>query len=189
MKYIPNILTIIRICGAIALLFLEPFTPVFYTTFIVCGFTDVLDGTIARIAHCESSVGATLDSAADLLLYAAMVIKVLPELIYGLRFWVWCYVIAIILLRVVSYIYVAAKYHRFASVHTYMNKLTGIMTFLIPLMIKQSFFHVFSIIGCTVAAIATVEELLIQILGKSDAPPTRQSIFLPDAQEIKSEMK
>jgi cardiolipin synthase len=69
-KYIPNILTIIR-------LFLVPFFPIAYFSdspnghlialiiFVIAGITDFLDGTIARKYNLTTKLGAVLDPLAD----------------------------------------------------------------------------------------------------------------------------
>ena len=60
-KNIPNILTGFRIFGSILLLFFPAFSVEFYITYIICGFTDMIDGTIARKTGAVSEFGAKLD--------------------------------------------------------------------------------------------------------------------------------
>ena len=46
MKYIANILTSYRIFGSILLLFFPVFSFNFYITYLLCGFSDMIDGII-----------------------------------------------------------------------------------------------------------------------------------------------
>ena len=133
---IPNAISVLRILGTAALLFVEPFTPVFFILYSICGLTDVLDGVIARATNSTSELGAKLDSAADLLFYAVMLIRILPVVWERLPRSIWLIVGAAVLIRVVSYSYVAVRYHRFSSLHTPFNKLTGLMVFATPYFIS-----------------------------------------------------
>lgn len=47
-KHIANILTGCRILGSILLLFFPAFFVAFYIIYLFCGFSDMIDGTIAR---------------------------------------------------------------------------------------------------------------------------------------------
>ena len=73
-KYIPNILTALRMLGAVLLLLTEPLTLPFYLLHGICGLTDALDGAFARALHASSRFGAQLDSIADLMFRAKGII-------------------------------------------------------------------------------------------------------------------
>ena len=47
-KRIANILTGGRILGSILLLFFPAFSLAFYIVYLLCGFSDMIDGTVAR---------------------------------------------------------------------------------------------------------------------------------------------
>ena len=47
-KHIANIVTSIRILGSVCMLGSPVFSPLFYSMYLLCGFTDMIDGTIAR---------------------------------------------------------------------------------------------------------------------------------------------
>lgn len=73
LKYIPNILTIIRLIfvPVFALVYFSPLENARYLAlviFIVAGITDVLDGYIARRYNLVSVVGTALDPLADKLM-------------------------------------------------------------------------------------------------------------------------
>ena len=50
-KYMANIITGSRILCSILLLFVPTFSPAFYMLYLIAGFTDMIDGTIARKTH------------------------------------------------------------------------------------------------------------------------------------------
>ena len=67
MKHIANIFTCFRIFGSILLLFFPAYSVGFYITYILCGFSDMIDGTIARKTNSTSKFGSQLDSVTDLI--------------------------------------------------------------------------------------------------------------------------
>ena len=75
-----NAITLLRISGTAVLLFLRPFSPAFFVVYTLTGVTDVLDGFVARKTGTASDFGAKLDSAADLLFYGVMLLKIFPVL-------------------------------------------------------------------------------------------------------------
>ena len=131
-KYIPNILTALRMLGAVLLLFTKPLTLPFYLLHGFCGLTDALDGAFARALHASSRLGAQLDSIADLMFYSAMMGKLMPILWARMPASVWWIVGAAVLIRLCAYGVAAVKEHRFSALHTLLNKLTGLLVFLIP---------------------------------------------------------
>lgn len=155
-----NLLTATRLVGAICLFALLPQDAWFYVIYTVCGVTDVLDGWIARRTGSCTSFGAKLDSVADLTFYAAMLIRCLPLLGEILPTVIWIAVGCILLLRLVAYLSVAIKFHRFASPHSIWNKVTGLLVFCVPyLMHNRSLFLGYSVVVCVVALLAALQEL------------------------------
>ena len=163
LKHLPNIITVFRLLGAIGMIFTKAFSLWFFILYIFCGISDLLDGCLARMTHNTSELGAKLDSIADFTFNGIMVIKILPTLWERLPYGIWIAVGATVLMRIISYSLFAFKHRSFASLHTYMNKLTGFAVFTIPFYIRFSSSTVLAAIGCTVAAIATIEELLIHL--------------------------
>ena len=165
MRVIPNILSILRIAGTAALLTVEPFPPAFLILYTICGITDVLDGMLARAMHATSELGAKLDSAADLLFYAVMLIRIFPVLWQKLPRSIWLIVGAAVLIRLISYGYVAIRYHRFSSMHTAGNKLTGLMVFLTPYFISlpETFATPCCFAVAIVAFLSSAQELLMHL--------------------------
>ncbi len=163
---IPNCITSLRIAGTIALLFFVPLTPVFYIIYTLCGFSDILDGWIARRTNTISDFGAKLDSIADLLFYAMVIIRLLPVLWRILPTWFWYIVGGIVLIRLSAYITAAFKFHRFASLHTKLNKITGAVVFLLPYFLALPCAATYCFIVVAVAGISSVEELILHIVRK-----------------------
>lgn len=174
---LPNILTFLRIVGSITLIFTCPFTAAFYITYTLTGLTDVLDGFTARLMHSETEFGSKLDSAADLIFYSTLLFKIFPKLMEVLTPVIWTVLGIVILIRIFIYLMIFIKYKRFASIHSYLNKLTGIMVFFIAYLIAGEYALTYCWIALSVAAIATVEELLIHITSKGYTS-SRKSIFI-----------
>lgn len=131
-NYIPNILTALRMLGAVLLLLTKPLTLPFYLLHIFCGLTDALDGAFARALHASSRFGAQLDSIADLMFYGVMMGKLMPILLERMSASVWWIVGAAVFIRLCAYGVAAVTQHRFSALHTILNKLTGLLVFLIP---------------------------------------------------------
>ena len=167
-KMVPNIITSVRLLGAIILLFVPPLSAPFFIVYTVCGLTDACDGFIARRLDAVTEFGSRLDSISDLTFYIVMMLRVLPEYYRVLPHFFWYAVGAVLAVRIASYSVSAIKFHRFASVHTLLNKATGAGVFFAPYLIGFSFFTVYAISVCTVAAFASTEELIMHIRGISD---------------------
>ena len=63
-----NVITSIRIICSIALLFCPVASVPFYVLYLTAGFTDMIDGTIARKTGTVSEFGSKLDTVADFIL-------------------------------------------------------------------------------------------------------------------------
>ena len=169
-KNLPNILSYARIAGTVWLILMEPLTPLFITVYTITGITDVLDGAIARKYGTTSEKGARLDSIADLLFYTLILIRIFPVMWVTLPRKIWIMVGAILAVRFISYGTAAAKYHRFAAMHTYLNKATGLMVFLVPYSMISPVAIPFCWCVCAVAMIASLEELVIHLTSEKYDP-------------------
>ena len=162
-KQIANILTGFRILGSVLLLFVPVFSGVFYSVYLLCGFTDMIDGTVARKTGSTSRFGEQLDTAADIVFVAAALIKFLPHLPIPLWLWIWGGGIAAIKISNILLGYVFRK--EFTALHTILNKVTGLLLFLLPLTLPIAEFKYSSIAVCTVATVSAIQES-IYILKK-----------------------
>lgn len=171
-----DILTVCRMAGTLVLVVLRPFSTAFFVIYAVAGLTDVLDGWIARRTKTAGSFGARLDSVADLLFYAVVLIRLFPYLWDRLPRDIWYAVALLVAIRLVTYAVAAVKYRRFAASHTYLNKATGFAVFWLPFGLMTRYAVGYCWGSCTVAAIAAVEELAIHLVSKDYKPDTK-SIF------------
>lgn len=175
---LPNFITSLRIVGTVCLLFIEPLSSAFYIICTLCGLSDVLDGWIARVTRTTSELGSKLDSAADLLFYAVMIVRVFPELWERLAMWIW-YVLAVVLvIRLISYGYVAVRHRRFSAMHTYGNKVTGLLVFLVPYFLLLKNATPACGVVVIVALLATAEELFLHLCMKEYDPGVKSAFKL-----------
>ena len=151
-------------------------SPGFLIVYTLTGLTDVLDGWIARKTGTVSEFGARLDSIADLLFYGTMLVRLFPVLRQTLPAEIWYAVAGILVVRLASYGTAAIKYHRFASLHTWLNKLTGAAVFLLPYFIVTPAGVGYSWVVCVLAAAASLEELAIH-LCRPGYDANRKSLF------------
>lgn len=177
-QYIPSLITVFRIVGSIILFFMIPFQFPFYVLYTLCGISDVLDGVLARAWKVQTDRGAILDSIADLVFYIVFMIRLLPVLQVELPGWGWGYFFAVLFLRLLSYLTVALKFHRFAAVHTYGNKMTGVALFCVPYMRFGLNMPEIALIVCTIALVATVEEWMIHLHSDTYNPDIKTYVTL-----------
>ena len=123
-KNIPNIITGVRILGSILLAFVPVFSVPFYAVYLTCGLSDMADGTIARKTNSSSSLGAKLDTVADFLFTAVSLAKLLPYIPVPGWLWIWISIIALIKAANTVSVFIRSK--RLVSVHSVMNKVTGL---------------------------------------------------------------
>ena len=128
MKHIPNIITALRLLGAVCLLPGDPAGAAFWVIYGLCGVSDMVDGYLARRLHAESRTGAVLDSVADICFVACCAIKLLPVLQIPTWLWIWAGVI--VLIKLVNQVSALAVCKHLCFPHTKANKLTGLLLFL-----------------------------------------------------------
>ena len=155
-KNVANILTSFRILGSILLLFFPVFSEAFYSVYLLCGFSDMIDGTIARKTNSASEFGAKMDTVADLVFVAVSLIRVLSIIHIPGWLWIWGGAIAIIKIGNITWGYVSKKH--FISLHTIMNKLTGLLLFLLPLTLSFVELKYSSLVVCSIATFSAIQE-------------------------------
>ena len=155
-KHIANILTGSRILGSILLLFFPAFSLGFYITYILCGFSDMIDGTIARKTNSISKFGSQLDTIADFVFVLVSLYKLLPAIHIPGWLWMWGGVIAVIKISNIIWGYVSKK--QLISLHTTMNKVTGLLLFLLPLTVSFLELKYTAIVVCAIATFAAIQE-------------------------------
>lgn len=132
MKNLPNAITILRVLGAVCLLFFDVGSFAFWAIYFACGVSDMMDGYLARRLRCESKTGAILDSLADLVFVACCCYQLIPALVFPNWLWLWGGAIATI--KVITQISALVMYKKCLFPHTMANKVTGVLLFVgIPL--------------------------------------------------------
>lgn len=151
-----NIITCIRIMCSIILLFCPVFSPTFYALYIAAGVSDMLDGAIARKTSTVSEFGSKLDTVADFVMVTLCLIKLLP--VIHIPTWLLIWIIVIAVIKAVNLIsgYVTRK--KIVVLHTIMNKVTGILLFVLPLTLKIIDLKYSGAIASAVATFAAIQE-------------------------------
>ncbi|MCQ2567218.1 MAG: CDP-alcohol phosphatidyltransferase family protein [Mogibacterium sp.] len=139
-----------------ALLFSDAFSSAFYVLYLLAGFSDMIDGTVARKTGTESKFGERLDTAADMAFVAAAAFKMLPQMDIPGWIVIWAGIIAII--KILNIISAYTVHGEFVAVHSVANKVTGAMFFALPIIIRVVPLNYSSIIICLVASFAAVQE-------------------------------
>ena len=116
----------------------------------------MIDGAIARKTNTVSEFGAGFDTAADFLLVGVCLIKLIPVL--DIPVWLTSWIAVIALIKFINIVsgYVMRK--RFVSVHSLMNKITGIVLFALPLTLPVIDLRYSGLVACIVATFAAIQE-------------------------------
>ena len=151
-----NIITGIRIVISVVLMFCPALSPAFFVLYITAGITDMTDGAVARRTGTVSEFGSRLDTAADIVFAAVCLIKLLP--VMHVPVWIYIWVAVIIMIKASN---ISAGYTRrkeFISVHSVINKVTGGLLFVFPLLSEFTDIRYSAAAVCMVATIAAVHE-------------------------------
>ena len=168
-KNAANLITLIRIFGAIALIMLEPLSLPFFIVYGVCGLSDAFDGLVARKLGVQSSFGSALDSLSDLLFYGVMAAKLFPTFQRLLLPYQWVIIAVPTALHFIAYIVCAIKFNRFSAIHTYANKALGLLVYAFPFFFIGEIpllWTIYMIVGGVIALYGSVEINLIHIIAK-----------------------
>ena len=158
-KHIANIITGSRIVLSLPLLFIPLSSAWFYALYLLCGFTDMIDGTVARKTKSASEFGVRLDTVSDFVFMTVALIKFVPYLRISVWLWIWIGVIAMMKLGNAVWGFVHTK--KLISPHTVLNKVMGLLLFLLPMTV--SFIELTYILPfvCAVATTAAIHELYV----------------------------
>ncbi|MBR3993923.1 MAG: CDP-alcohol phosphatidyltransferase family protein, partial [Clostridia bacterium] len=154
LSMIPNLITMVRIIGSLCLFFVKPMGVAFYIIYTISGLSDAVDGFIARKTNSISELGSKLDSIADLMFYIVMIIRILPELVKKLPYWIWYMVLAVVIMRIASYTIAAIRFHKFSSLHTLLNKAATLLIFFVPYIIKSRVLSPFCTVICIIGIVS-----------------------------------
>ena len=155
-KHLANMITGLRIIGSLTLLFFDVPSLPFYITYLLCGFSDMLDGAIARKTNAVSSFGSKLDTVADIVFMVVCAVKLLP-MIY-LPIWVWMWIAVIALIKVTNIVWGFVRKKQLVDYHAVLNKITGSLLFLLPFTLQFiEPMYSFAVV-CMIATIAAIKE-------------------------------
>lgn len=158
----PNVLSGTRIVCAALIPFTGAFSKAFYTLYFLAGFTDALDGYVARRFSSESEMGAALDSLGDGLFAAAAAWKALPCIPWNTALLLCAG--GVFLIRMTTLIISFCRFQKAAFLHTVCNKLTGlILFFTVPLLslLPEAAALPLLFAACAAAALSGTEELIL----------------------------
>ena len=156
MKNIANYISISRIIMSILLIPTKTFSILFYSIYIYCGLSDMLDGFLARRYKITSEIGAKIDSVADIVFVFISIVKILPVLNLSKEIYIWCIIIAII--KICNVICGYAYYKKLELPHTAANKITGFVLFITPFLIQCIDLVIVEILICVLATFSAVQE-------------------------------
>ena len=160
-----NIITLFRIMLSIAMLFFPTLSTTFYALYIAAGFSDMIDGTVARKTDTVSKFGSQLDTFADILFMIVCLIKLLPVLDIPVWLYIWILVIAFIKVANIAVGYIRQK--AFVAVHSMINKVTGCLLFLFPLTLTFIDLRYSAVFVCFIATAAAIYEGYLIQAGKT----------------------
>ena len=154
MKYLPNVISMLRMAGSFSLLFCDVKEWPFWTLYALCGLSDMLDGWLARKLQLESKTGSVLDSVADIIFVVCCAARLLP--VVEIPVWLWIWAGVIVFVKIVNQVSALVVSKRFCFPHTLANKLTG---FLLFLTVPTMFWSMIPIsIVAAIATFAAVQE-------------------------------
>ena len=128
----------------------------FYTA---AGLSDVFDGFIARKTNTATKFGAKLDTFADIVFVAVVLIKLLP--ILGLPLWIIIWIGVIALIKLINIVIGFVRRHTLTAVHSVINKVTGALIFILPFTLRIIDIRYTAPFVCIVATVAAITESYI----------------------------
>ncbi len=159
-KYIANIVTASRIVGSVILFMCKDISTFFLVVYVLCGFTDLIDGPIARKTGSTSTLGATLDTVGDVGTYLALT-KILAKnkLVPG---WILIWIISAGVLFGGCAFVSKHRFDKFYLPHTYLGKLFGGSVFVLPVAMQFMPGEIWMTVICSIASIHVIELFIIQ---------------------------
>ena len=164
MKYVPNMLSFMRLILIIPLVFLTPFEVPFMIIYVVAGVTDMIDGPIARRFNVTSQFGAALDGGADFLMILVVVFRILP--LIELPIWVIIWIFIVIGMKVMGVVIGYFRHKQLIFMHTYIGKFFVFSLFLFPVFYLFMNVVLLLTVLLILATIVMVEDLYINATSK-----------------------
>lgn len=165
MKRIPDMITCLRMAAALCFLFVKPLSGAFFCLYGAAGLSDILDGWLARRLKTADRRGAVLDSIADLMVAVALTVVLVPVLPW--EKWAACWICGIVAVRLASAAVGFVRFRQMVFLHTWSDKVTGLLLFALPLLYWWLGFCVAFALACGVASLSALEELALMIRMKN----------------------
>ena len=152
-----NIITLSRILFSVLLFAFKQGSYPFAVLYLLCGITDMLDGFIARKLHTENEKGARLDSIADLIFAVVYAVRILPHL--SVPYWIWIWTAAVAVIKIAGIVIASRKTKKLTVEHSFGNKLTGLLLFLLPLSVYIADVKFGAAVVCVAATVTAIGEI------------------------------
>ena len=117
----------------------------------------MVDGTVARRTNSASDFGTRLDTLSDFVFMTVALIIFVPHLHIPVWLWIWIGVIAMMKLGNAAWGFVRTK--KLLSPHPVLNKITGLLLFLLPVTVIFIELTYTLPIVCIVATVAAIHEV------------------------------
>ncbi len=150
-----------RILCSILMMLFSVFSIWFCVLYLLCGISDMIDGAVARWTNTATEFGSGFDTVADLIFVAVSLVKILPILHIPIWLWIWITVIAII--KIGNIIWGLVCRRKLTYLHTSMNRITGLLLFMMPLTIHFVELKYSSVLVCFAATASAIQETKVII--------------------------
>ena len=121
---------------------------------------------IARKTNSVSEFGSRFDGVADFIFVVVCLMKILP--VMDIPIWLYVWTALIFFVKIINIISGVARQKRLAAVHSTMNKVTGVLLFVLPLTLSIVPLIYTGISICTVATFAAIQEGYFIGIGKGN---------------------
>ena len=161
----PNLVSGIRILMApvMMMLAIQQQTYWFFAVMLFSGFTDVVDGFLARRLNQVTALGSRLDSWGDFIIYSTLAASawiMWPETVKS----EWLSAVIIVFSILLPVLVGLIKFHAVVSYHTWSVKLAVLLTFIGYLLLFSGINNWMFRLAAIVCMYAAIEEIVISLL-------------------------
>ena len=154
MSGLPDIPSLLRMVGAVGIVFCDIDSAAFWIVYGLCGISDMADGWLARKFNAVTKTGALLDSLADICFVTCCGFRLLS--VVELPLWLWIWAGVIIVIKAMNQVTALVMCGTCSFPHTTANKMTGFLLFLAVPMIFWSLIPI--VFVAMVATFAAIQE-------------------------------
>lgn len=163
----PNIVSSIRILMAplMMALAMQHQTFWFFVAMLFSGFTDVLDGFLARRLNQVTTLGSRLDSWGDFIVYSTLAVSawlMWPDIVKS----EWLFAAVIVISFTLPVLVGLVKFHSVVSYHTWSAKLAVLLTFIGYILLFAGISNWMFRLAAMVCIYAALEEIIISLIIK-----------------------